>query len=103
MITAGVDMGAKTLKVVILDDGNVLARTIVQTGFEQAKSAEQAFDEALAAAGIKKEDVKHITATGAGKEHIVFATDQVTEIGADAKGANNLFPTVKTVIDVGAE
>jgi benzoyl-CoA reductase subunit D len=32
-----------------------------------------------------------------------LAHDEVTEVGADAKGATFLFPTARTVIDVGAE
>ena len=103
MITAGIDMGAKKLKVVILKDGHVAARSMVLAGFEQAKAAEGAYDEALRSAGLGREDVKHITATGVGKNYALFANDHVTEIGADARGANHLFPNARTIIDVGAE
>jgi benzoyl-CoA reductase subunit D len=103
MITAGIDVGAKTLKVIILDGDKILGRSIVPTGFEQAQAAEEVYDEALKSSGLSKEDLKHITATGSGKSHIAFATDQVTEIGADARGITHLFPSVRTVIDVGAE
>ena len=103
MITAGVDIGAKTLKIVILDGDKVLARSIVQTGFEQQKAAEQTFAEALKAASIEKDDVKYIVATGVGKGQALFANEQITDISADARGTTHLFPTVKTVIDVGAE
>jgi len=57
----------------------------------------------LVAGGLKKEDVNHITATGAGKREVDFANDTVTEVGADAKGVSILFPSARTVIDVGAE
>jgi len=103
MITAGVDIGAKTLKVVVLDGDKVLARSLVQTGFEQQKSADQAFSEALKAASIEKDDIKYIVATGVGKGQATFANEQLTDISADAKGAHHLLPNVKTVIDVGAE
>jgi predicted CoA-substrate-specific enzyme activase len=103
MITAGIDVGAKTLKVLLLDGDKVLGKSMVLTGFDQAKSADKAFSEALNNASLKKEDVKTIMATGVGKNQVEFATDQVTDISADAKGANFLMPNVKTVIDVGAE
>jgi benzoyl-CoA reductase subunit D len=103
MITAGIDCGAKNTKVVLLKDGDVLSKSTVPSGFDQKGAAHQAFEEALSQAGISKDDVKHITATGAGKKEVDFANNTVTEVGADAKGANKLFPSAKTIIDVGAE
>jgi benzoyl-CoA reductase subunit D len=103
MITAGVDCGAKNTKVVILKDGDIISKSSVLSGFDQKGAAQQAFDEALSKAKLTKDDVKHITATGAGKKEVDFANSTVTEVGADAKGINKLYPSVKTVIDVGAE
>lgn len=103
MITAGIDCGAKNTKVVLLKDGNVLSKSMVPSGFDQKDAAHKAFEKALVQAGISKDDVKHITATGAGKKEVDFANNTVTEVGADAKGANKLFPSAKTIIDVGAE
>ncbi len=103
MITAGVDCGAKNTKVVILKDGNILSKSTVLSGFDQKAAAKQAFEDALRQANLKASDVTHITATGAGKKEVDFANNTVTEVGADAKGVNKLFPSVKTIIDVGAE
>ncbi|MFQ6092975.1 MAG: acyl-CoA dehydratase activase [bacterium] len=103
MTTAGVDCGAKNTKVVLLKDGKVLARSTVLSGFDQKAAAEQSFAEALLIAGLSKDDVVHITATGAGMREVHFAHETMTEVGADAKGTNFLFPSAKTVIDVGAE
>ena len=57
MITAGIDMGIQTVKVVILKDGVVVARAKAFSGFEPTKAAEQAFAEALKEANAKKEEV----------------------------------------------
>ena len=103
MIIAGLDIGAETVKVVILGDGQVLAHSVVLAGMDIKQSTEQALGEALHKAGIMSDDVKHVTATGTGRKHAPFAHDQVTEVIANAKGAACLFPTVRTVIDVGAE
>ncbi|UCE75355.1 MAG: hypothetical protein JSV56_06555 [Methanomassiliicoccales archaeon] len=103
MITAGVDCGAKNTKVVILKDGNIVSKSTVLSGFDQKSAAQEAFSEALSQANLGKEDVVHITATGAGKKEVDFANNTVTEVGADAKGTNKLFPSVRTIIDVGAE
>ncbi|RKY89940.1 CoA activase [candidate division KSB1 bacterium] len=103
MVTAGIDLGAKTIKVIILDNGNILIRKIGLAGFESKKAAEDLFNKALSDTGIKKEEISEIVATGAGKEEVEFATKKVTEVTAGAKGAVFLFPSAKTVIDVGAE
>jgi benzoyl-CoA reductase subunit D len=103
MITAGIDMGAKTVKVVILKDGKVLAKSLVVAGREKEKYAQDAFDEALKQGGISSKDVQHITATGVGRKRVPFANDDVTAVSADIKGVNSLVPSARTVIDVGAE
>ena len=103
MITAGIDVGAKTVKVVILQDGKVLARSLVLTGFEQGKAAEEAFALALKQAGLAAKDIQKVAATGAGRTSVSFATDSVTDVAADARGAVFVNPNARTVIDVGAE
>jgi benzoyl-CoA reductase subunit D len=103
MITAGIDMGSKTVKVVILKDGKIIGKAITLAGFEAKESAEKAFALALKDAGIKKEDLGAIVATGAGRKHAPHTDREVTEVGADAKGATTLYPNARTIIDVGAE
>lgn len=103
MITAGVDVGNKFTKVVILKDGQILSRNMILSGFDQKQAAEDAFAGALAGAGIAREDVRYIMATGAGKGEVGFADGTVTEVGADARGATFLFPSGRFIIDVGAE
>jgi len=103
MHVVGVDCGAKWVKVLILKDGEILARGSVLSGFDQKAAAEQALDLALEQAGLNRTDVAHATATGTGKEEAAYAHSRVTEVGADAKAVGVLFPSVRTVIDVGAE
>ena len=103
MITAGIDMGAKNIRVVILKDGEVAARAERQAGFETAESTEAALNEALAAAGLRLDEIDRILATGAGRKSAPHADDTITEVGAAAKGAVKLVPQARTVIDVGAE
>lgn len=108
MITAGVDVGAKFVKIVILKDGQVLARSKGIVGFDIHRSAAQVFEVTLKDAGVSREDIQRVVATGMGKSAIhlkppVSADEAVSVIVADAAGAHHLLPTVKTVIDVGAE
>ena len=103
MITAGIDAGAKTIKAVILRDGELVGRSMVPAGFDTREAAEKAYNEALAASGVACKEVKALIATGAGRKEVPFASDTVTEVGADARGVAGLFPSARTVIDVGAE
>jgi len=103
MITAGIDMGAQVVKVVVLNDGQVLARSMVSTGFEPLEAAQKALDEAIKNAGISRDDIKSIVATGAGRKAVTFADKALTEVTANAKGTTYLLPSVRTIVDIGAE
>ncbi len=103
MNVVGIDCGAKYVKALVLEDNKVKAKSSVLSGFGQKAAAQEALDKVLNETGLKKEDVAHITATGAGKEEAIFAKNTITEVGADAKAVNFLYPSVRTVIDVGAE
>ena len=70
---------------VILKDGELVSCGNVLSSFNQMQNAEEALSQALSAAGLKKEDVSIIIATGAGKEEVAFADGTITEIGAAAR------------------
>jgi len=103
MITAGIDMGSKTVKVVIIRDGEIIGKAKTLAGFEAGGAAEQAFAQALDEAGIAIDDVEAIVATGAGRKNAPYSTRDITEVGGDARGVIRLFPSARTVLDVGAE
>jgi predicted CoA-substrate-specific enzyme activase len=103
MVTAGIDCGAKTVKVVVLEDGRILGKSLVPAGVDTAWAAESAYHEALKKAGLKRRDVRRVCATGSGKLQAAFRNEEVTEVGADARGAVHLFPKARTVVDVGVE
>ena len=103
MITAGIDMGAKTVKVVLLQDGTVRGRGLSQAGFDAFETARMALEEALGKDGLRLDQVEHFTSTGAGRKEVSFAHDDITDVGATAKAINFLLPSARTVIDVGAE
>ncbi|MFX0125737.1 MAG: acyl-CoA dehydratase activase, partial [Candidatus Hodarchaeota archaeon] len=103
MVAIGMDFGAKNTKAIILKNGQILAISSAPSGFDQKASEEQALNEALSKAGITKDDIEHLTSTGAGMDAATLANDTVTEISANARGISVIFPSVRTVIDVGAE
>lgn len=103
MITAGIDIGAKTVKVVLAENGRILAKSLVPAGIDTAAATRQALDEALAAAGLTKEKIEGFKATGTGRKDCPFGDEEITEVGAAAKGMVHLLDSCRTVIDVGAE
>ncbi|MEE9495555.1 MAG: acyl-CoA dehydratase activase [Desulfobacterales bacterium] len=103
MITAGIDCGAKNAKTIIMKDGKIIGKSMVLTGFDQEKAVEESLGQALKDAGIAKDDIQKIYATGSGQKAVKIADDSVDEIKAMAKGANFFFPNARTVTDVGAE
>jgi benzoyl-CoA reductase subunit D len=103
MITAGVDCGAKNVKVIIMKDGKIIGKSTVSAGLVTKSSASQAFDEAVKAAEITKDDIQNILSTGVGRKEAYFARGEIDVLDADARGINFLMPNIRTVIDVGAE
>jgi benzoyl-CoA reductase subunit D len=103
MITAGIDVGTQTVKVVLLKDGELAARGKAFSGFDPTKSAEQAVDEALKKANLSLSDVNHVTATGSGMNMAPYSNSTISMMGADARAGVHLFPKARTIIDVGAE
>jgi benzoyl-CoA reductase subunit D len=103
VITAGIDLGTQSVKVVILKDGAILSRGQAFSGFDPAKAAEQAIGEALKKAKLSLTDVNHFTATGSGMDMAPYANSTISMMGADAKAGVYLFPKARTIIDVGAE
>jgi len=103
MLTAGIDMGTQRVKVVILKDNQILSRNQNFSGFEPTKAAEQTFEEALKFANLSRDNLQHVTATGAGVEMAPFSDSTVSMMGADARAGAYFFSSARTVIDVGAE
>lgn len=103
MITAGIDIGAKTVKVVLVEDGAVLAKSLILAGIDTAATVRDAMEQALTAAGLKQEQVERSVATGTGRKECAFADRDITEVGAAAKGIVHLYGSCRSVVDVGAE
>lgn len=103
MITAGIDCGAKNTKTIILKDGQITGKAKVLTGFDQEKAVEDSLRQAADNAGISKDAVQKIYATGCGRKTVKIADEIVNDIKAMAKGAHFFFPNARTVADIGAE
>jgi len=101
---AGIDSGTSTTKAVIIDPRKVVRGSFVKkTAADLQGSAMAALAEAIQRAGVSRDEIARITATGYGRSNISFAHDTRTEIACHSKGCYHYFPEAITVVDIGGQ
>ncbi len=104
VFVAGVDMGAKSTKVVIMDDQkNMRGKSAVRTRPEFTAVAKEALGLALDQAGVQERELSYIATTGFGRYNVPFRDIQITEITCVGRGAVHLFPKTRCILDIGAQ
>lgn len=108
-ITAGVDVGSQSIKVVIVDNRykilsfSILRYDIMQSGFTYKDVAKNGMREALQTAGLSLDDIGFVISTGLGKAQVDYARQTALEITCRARGTKALLPQVRTVLDIGSQ
>ena len=102
MIFAGLDLGSLTTGVVLVDENGIVSAKTVNSADEGELRARKAIAEALEGS-LDLEEIDYIVSTGVGRKAVSFAHRQKALSSCLARGVNLLFPTARTVIDVGAE
>ncbi|HNW97485.1 MAG TPA: acyl-CoA dehydratase activase [Bacteroidales bacterium] len=96
MISAGIDIGSRTIKLVVVEDGKIKVVRKSENSFDTIK----VFNELL-------KDVSYdaITSTGYGRHFFgeYFKCEIISEIKAFAIGAKNILPSCKTILDIGGQ
>jgi len=103
MITAGIDIGSLTTKAVLLKERKILSHSLFSSSERAEVISKKAIDESLGRANLSINDVSYIVSTGVGRKEVQFANESITIPLAIAIGATYLFPTARSVIDMGAE
>jgi predicted CoA-substrate-specific enzyme activase len=120
MLTMGIDIGSRSAKCVILDDGRLLTYGSIETGPNIVKTAHAVVDAAVnrrtskwgeyrmplpdvKVDQLKIEDMAYIVSTGYGRAVVPFAHKSITEISCHCRGAQWLVQGVATVLDVGGQ
>src|SRR5512143_2262851 len=103
MITAGIDIGSRASKAVVLKDGEIIASYIGDTGAESVVTSRQTMAKTLEGTGLDLKDIEYIVATGYGRVLVPFANETVSEISRHARGINHSFPSVRTILDMGGQ
>ena len=100
----GIDIGASSAKLVLIDEaGRVVAKALRRSGVDYAAVAETNLAEALASAGLRREDIARTVSTGYGRDNVPWSNGRLTEITCHAHGAWWYFHRAITVIDIGAQ
>lgn len=99
----GIDIGSSSSKAVVIDEQKTIAAVSVLNLGTGSNAGDQVFEDALRQAGIEREDLKYVVATGYGRIHFRSADKQITEITCHAKGAAFLAEDVRTIIDIGGQ
>lgn len=102
-IVIGVDIGSVFSKAVIMTDGQIITYEAVPSGGHYGKSAQKVITGVLSRAEIPMEHISSIVATGLGANNVSFPCSQVSDITCQARGINYLFPSSRTVIDIGGQ
>jgi predicted CoA-substrate-specific enzyme activase len=101
---AGVDVGSTQTKAIVLDEaGRIVGRALTDTGANVVSAAEKAFALAVEDAAVLEEEIEYVIGTGYGRYRVTFGNDQVTEISCHARGAVHMFPSTRTVLDMGGQ
>lgn len=104
-LVAGLDVGSTYTKAAVLDaEGRLLGRAQVATGYRLEEAARQALADALREAGLPGDrPPSYVVSTGYGRFQVGFRDTQVTELTAHARGAHQLFPGTRTLLDIGGQ
>jgi len=104
IVTAGIDVGSTYTKAVVLgDDWRILGKAMSRTGFRLAEVAQDIYDAALREADLEADDVVYVVATGFGRHQVTFKNVHVTDLTAAGRGVAALFPSTRTVLDIGGQ
>ena len=102
--TLGIDIGSTASKCVMLVNGKeIVSKSLIAVG-AGTSGPQRAITEVLENAGMKREEMSFVLATGYGRNSLDGIADhQMSELSCHAKGAAFLFPEVRTVIDIGCQ
>ncbi len=96
----GIDIGSGTSKGIVRQNGRTVTSHSLLTGVNYRLAAEKLKDILLKQAKLSIGNIACIVATGQGGTTVDYANRQATDIICCARGINNVFPDVRTVIDV---
>ncbi|SDZ08071.1 acyl-CoA dehydratase activase [Tindallia californiensis] len=103
MIRIGIDIGSTVTKAVVMKDENIIVHQRVPTGWSPKETGNRLMETLKRNHSFDESEIASVVTTGYGRKTLPFATRKVTEITCHAKGAFHLYPSSRTVIDIGGQ
>lgn len=96
MRCAGVDIGSRSIELVVLDDGAIVENRRTETRFDPLRQVRMLME------GISCDRLM-ATGYGRGLFQEIYDSETVTEIKAFSAGARTVFPEVRAILDIGGQ
>jgi (R)-2-hydroxyacyl-CoA dehydratese activating ATPase len=100
---AGVDIGSVSIKAALVSGRRLIASELAASGGSYRDTAQKVLDSVLIPAGLSPEKLSGIVVTGMGHESTPFPARRISDLSCQAMGCHCLFPSVRTVIDIGGQ
>ncbi len=101
--TLGIDIGSGFSKAVVCEGATVKGAAVLPSGGSYRETAENVASQALMEAGVTMDVISYTISTGYGAGAVEFSQRSVTDFACHAAAIHQLFPSARTVIDVGAQ
>lgn len=102
MLVVGLDIGSVAAKGVMLDRGR-MHRVMIPTGWSPRDASEELIYQLLQMSGREREQLDDIIVTGYGRIAVAGAGQVATEIKCHARAVAELYPQVRTIVDIGGQ
>jgi predicted CoA-substrate-specific enzyme activase len=102
----GCDVGSTTGKAVVLDEnGAIIATSIVPSEIDPEETSIIALNKACETVPDMQSymDISYLVGTGYGRNEVVFADKNISEISCHAMGTFSVAPDIKTIVDIGGQ
>ncbi len=100
---AGIDIGSAFSKAVVMSKDKIISYQVIPSAGDYRLVADEVAGKALGKAKLSLADVGYTVATGYGAASVSFAGEVVSDISADGRGVYYLFPSARTVVDIGGQ
>lgn len=103
MLILGIDVGHCNTKAVLLEDGFVIGKVLFRAAGSVEKAAAEAWEKIRVLTGIHESSSPRIFVTGVGRDRGFGGDGSPTEMASHVRGVHHWLPSVRTVVDLGAE
>jgi len=97
----GIDIGSAFSKGILMCNQKIVGSHVMPSGGNYTLAADRLKKGLILKAGVSSNEIAYTVATGYGAKNVSFSNDVFTDISCHSRGIFYLFPSVRTVVDVG--